>query len=117
MKKIRAQVEAELREAFERKLKEVLDWGEKHPGSRLIELEEYLLEMGKEITGMLAEGVVEQRESRQPVEAPPLCEECGQRTVYKGQKRKRVMTQVGEVAIERGHYWCEHCRRGVFPPG
>jgi hypothetical protein len=116
MKKTRVQVEDELREAFERKLKEVLDWGEEHPGSRLIELEEYLLEMGKEITGMLAEGVVEQRESRQPVEAP-ACDRCGQPTAYKGQKRKRVMTQVGEVAVERGYYWCEHCRRGVFPPG
>ena len=116
MKKTRAQVEVELREAFERKLKEVLDWGEKHPGCRLIELEEYLLEKGKEITGMLAEGMVEQRESRQPVEAPE-CERCGQRTIYKGQKHKQVMTQVGEVEVERGYYWCEHCRKGVFPPG
>jgi hypothetical protein len=50
------------------------------------------------------------------VEAPP-CERCGQRTAYKDQKRKRVMTQVGEMAVERGYYWCERCRRGVFPPG
>jgi len=116
MRKARAEVEAEMRGAFEGKLKEILDWEEAHPGYRLIELEEYLLEVGKEITGVLAERVVEQRESRQPVEAP-VCEWCAERTVYKGQKRKRVMTQVGEVAVERGYYWCAHCRRGVFPPG
>lgn len=116
MKKTRAQLKAEMVEEFEREVDEVLAWQEEHPKFRLIELEEYLLKVGQKITSGLAKRVVEQKDSKQPVEAPE-CETCGQRMRYKGQKRKRVISQVGEVEIERGHYWCRKCGSGVFPPG
>ena len=116
MKKRRENVKAELMAEYEQKVEEALDWQEKHPDFRLIELETYLQEIGREILGGVAERMVGQKESKQPVEAPE-CEKCGRQTVYKGQKRKRVVTQVGEVDIERSHYWCKVCRSGIFPPG
>ena len=66
--------------------------------------------------GSLVEGLLEQRESKQPAEEPK-CKECGERMVDKGQKRKQLVTEVGEVTIEREYYWCPSCQRGIFPPG
>jgi NADH pyrophosphatase NudC (nudix superfamily) len=45
------------------------------------------------------------------------CPQCGQTMQYKGQRMKDVVTEAGEVRVERAYYYCEHCRRGVFPPG
>ena len=53
-------------------------------------------------------------------EIPPqdvrICQECGGKLRYKGQKRKRVETLRGEVEVERGYYHCAACGRGSFPP-
>ncbi len=116
MRKTREEIVAELVSEYEKKVKEVMDWQEEHPEFRLIELEEYLLEVGKELTSTIAERVIEQKESKQPVEGPE-CEKCGKRMRNKGQKRKQVVTQVGDVEIERGYYWCPQCKSGLFPPG
>jgi hypothetical protein len=32
-------------------------------------------------------------------------------------KRKYVVTETGEVEVERAYYYCETCKRGIFPPG
>jgi hypothetical protein len=116
MKKTREQLKAKLMKAFEEKLEEVLDWEEEHPRLRLGELEEYLLEVGEELEGVLAEGVLGQRNNKEPVEAVK-CEGCGGVMAYKGQKRRTVVTQMGEIRVERAYYWCAACQRGVFPPG
>jgi hypothetical protein len=45
------------------------------------------------------------------------CPRCGQAMHYKGKRPKDVVTEAGEVRIERDYYYCAHCRQGVFPPG
>jgi uncharacterized protein with PIN domain len=45
------------------------------------------------------------------------CPTCGGRLRHKGYRSRRVVTETGEVTIKRAYYYCEHCRRGVFPPG
>jgi hypothetical protein len=45
------------------------------------------------------------------------CPECGQAMHYKGKRGKDVVTEAGEIHVERDYYYCHHCRRGVFPPG
>jgi hypothetical protein len=47
----------------------------------------------------------------------PCCPECGQEMRYKGQKRVEPQTWMGDVQIERGYYYCDQCKVGVFPPG
>jgi uncharacterized protein with PIN domain len=51
------------------------------------------------------------------VDHPGLCEACGGRLRYKGQKPKQVVTMRGEVKVERDYYQCETCGTGYFPPG
>jgi hypothetical protein len=45
------------------------------------------------------------------------CPSCGQVMHYKGKRAKDVVTEAGEVRLERDYYYCPHCRSGIFPPG
>lgn len=40
---------------------------------------------------------------------------CGQPARYHGQRRRRVLTAVGEAEIERAYYYCPQCRQGQCP--
>jgi len=63
------------------------------------------------LASLVAESVGEsKRDARE-------CPHCGQAMHYKGQRTKDVVTEAGEVRVERDYYYCTHCRRGVFPPG
>jgi uncharacterized protein with PIN domain len=46
-----------------------------------------------------------------------VCPICGRSLQNKGKRAKDVVTEAGEVQVERDYYYCSHCRRGVFPPG
>lgn len=80
----------------------------------LDEIEEIALKarakIGAEITQALAEHA-----SVAPIH-PPLCPECGQKSVYKGDKSKVVSTRSGDIRLERAHYYCPDCHKGFFPP-
>lgn len=47
----------------------------------------------------------------------PTCPQCEQKMKNKGKRRRRVVTETGEVEIERHYYYCAACRQGFFPPG
>lgn len=83
----------------------------------LSEIEQEVQAAGEAIKAALTAGLVEQV-SEEPVAVPgPQCAGCGQEMHYKGHKTKRVVTQTGEVSVERAYYYCETCREGLFPPG
>src|SRR5512133_2151423 len=42
------------------------------------------------------------------------CPDCGQTMHYKGKRPKNVVTEAGEVRVERDYYYCVDCRQGVF---
>jgi len=46
-----------------------------------------------------------------------ICPDCGRRMRYKGKEARTLITETGEVRIERGRYYCPTCRKGIFPPG
>jgi hypothetical protein len=46
-----------------------------------------------------------------------LCPECGEKAKYKGQKRRHLATETGEVRLERAYHYCPNCQKGFFPPG
>jgi NADH pyrophosphatase NudC (nudix superfamily) len=56
-------------------------------------------------------------ESAAELPAWPACPQCGQRLKNKGKRRRRVVTETGEVEIERHYYHCAACGQGLFPPG
>jgi hypothetical protein len=47
----------------------------------------------------------------------PTCPSCGEKMKNKGQRTRRVVTESGEVEVERTYYYCPACRQGLFPPG
>ncbi len=56
-------------------------------------------------------------ESAAELPAWPTCPQCGQKMKNKGKRRRRVVTETGEVEIERHYYHCAACGQGFFPPG
>ena len=91
-------------------------WQAAHPRATLEELEEALLQLRAEFSQQLARVLLEHREARQPVPGP-RCPQCGQEMHYKGDKSLHPPTTLGDVAFERGYYYCPECDQGVFPPG
>jgi uncharacterized protein with PIN domain len=62
-----------------------------------------------ELTGALANAEAQSRESR-------ICPECERKMRYKGRRKRELVTETGEVSVERGYYYCPTCREGFFPP-
>ena len=56
-------------------------------------------------------------ESAAELPAWPDCPQCHQKLKNKGKRRRRVVTETGEVEIERHYYHCAACGQGFFPPG
>jgi hypothetical protein len=82
----------------------------------LTEIEQLVLVAGQEIGEGLTAALVE--ESVRVGQMPgPACAECGQEMHYKGLKQKRVVSETGEVEVNRAYYYCETCKAGLFPPG
>jgi hypothetical protein len=45
------------------------------------------------------------------------CPSCAKRMTYQGLRSRPVVSEAGEVTIQRGYYYCRKCKRGSFPPG
>lgn len=97
-------------------VEELLDWHEESSSPNLVEMEEAVLRLRKRMSVRMMELLVEEQETVRLPESP-LCEECGKRMTYKGEKSRGVGSWVGELRIERSHYYCPRCKAGVFPPG
>ena len=107
-------VEAALRTRINGLVDETLAKADEKPLT-LREIEDMALRararIGEEVTQALVA-------KQAPVGVPgPMCEQCGQEMHYKGLKKRRVVSRSGEVEWARPYYYCETCRRGLFPPG
>jgi hypothetical protein len=91
---------------------------EKKPAEEitLTEIEQMALQAGASFCEKVAAALVEASEDAQQIPAPG-CPDCGEAMSYKGQKKKRIVTEAGEVEVERAYYYCKACKRGLFPPG
>jgi hypothetical protein len=116
MKQTRAQKEAKLNEAAAAAIQELLDWDDEHPRPNLTQIEEAVLALRARLGQAMTEVVLAGQEAQQPVEAP-MCPQCGEPMRYKGRKGKALESRLGELAMERGYYYCAHCESGLFPPG
>lgn len=115
MKKTRKELEAELEERSKQVIRELLDWNDSHNKPDLTQIEDIVLELREKLSKAMVDSVVENQEQVQPVEM--RCPKCGGVMRYKGRKGKVVESRVGEVELDRGHYYCEQCKEGIFPPG
>ena len=83
----------------------------------LSDIERVVHRAGEAIKAEFTAGLVEQVSSREPAVPGPGCPQCEQEMHYKGLKPKHIVTETGEITVERAYYYCETCRTGLFPPG
>jgi hypothetical protein len=88
----------------------------KLPGeASLADIEQAALAAGAEIQKVIAAELA--RESAAELPAWPDCPQCGQKMKTKGKRRRRIVTEAGEIELERLYYHCAACGQGFFPPG
>jgi NADH pyrophosphatase NudC (nudix superfamily) len=83
--------------------------------SSLADIERTAMRAGREIERAIAQALAEECAAELP--AWPNCPQCGQKMKNKGKRRHRVVTEAGEVEVERSYYHCAACGQGIFPPG
>lgn len=83
--------------------------------AQLADIERVARSAGQQLEQAVARALAQ--ESAAEVSAWPTCPHCGQKMKNKGQRRRRVVTEVGEIEVERTYYHCAGCGQGLFPPG
>lgn len=115
MKRGSEQLKAELMEEAEEMIDELLGWHKGTAAPTLTEIEDVVLKLRKRLGERMTEVVVEDQEAVRPVPGP-ACAKCGREMHYKGMKEVSVEGRTGAARLERGYYYCDRCKSGLFPP-
>ena len=116
MKHTRKQKEAQLLAEAQSVIEEFLNWEEQTDKPNLTQIEDIVLRLRERLGQRMADVAIGDQDAKQPAEAP-TCPTCGETLRYKGQKGTEVASRIGEIDLERGHYYCARCHSGLFPPG
>jgi len=115
MKRTHEQLKAELLAVAEEVIDELLEWHEGSEAPTLTEIEQVVLGLRKRLGERMERTVIEEQEAVHPVPGP-ACPTCGREMHYKGMKGVRVEGRTGDIGLERAYFYCDRCRRGLFPP-
>ncbi len=115
MRSSKEEMKARLLEEASVAIDEMLEWQNRVQEPTLSEIEEVVLKLRQRIGMRFAEIIAEEQEAAKPDEGV-ICSSCGREMKYKGMKRTMVESRLGTLHLERGHYYCPHCREGFFPP-
>ena len=115
MKKTRLQLQQELEQKSKGIITKLLDWNDENKAPDLAQIETIILNLREEMGLEFAASLLMSQETMAP--AVEKCKTCGQEMRNKGQKKKVVESQIGEIVMERGYYYCGECGAGIFPPG
>jgi len=115
MKKTREQLKQELTNKSAEVIEKLLDWNDENKAPDLAQIETIILKLREEMGLEFAASLLMSQETIAP--AVEKCKTCGQEMRNKGQKKKVVESQIGEIIMERGYYYCGECGAGIFPPG
>lgn len=115
MKRKRAEVKAELLQKAELLIDQLLEWNDQTQAPDLTQIEEIVLKLRKQLGEQMALAVMDAQETKRPSPGP-LCPSCQKEMHYKDVKANTVDSRVGTLRLERGYYYCQTCRTGLFPP-
>ena len=116
MKRSRAELKAALMRQAEVAIEQLLDFDEQTLEPTLTQIEDAVLKVREEISEQMALALIEGQPNTHPVPGP-RCPTCSQEMHYKDMKGETVESRVGTLPLKRSYYYCETCRRGLFPPG
>ena len=116
MKRTHDELKAELLAAAEEMIDELLEWHERTEAPTLTEIEDAILDLRKRLGDRMEQVVIEDQEATHPVPGP-ACPMCGREMHYKGMKKLTTSGRTGDIELERAYFYCDRCRRGLFPPG
>ena len=108
-KDLRARMMAEAEAAIDRLLAE----GSRKEELVLSDIERLVRRAGQRIVERLTAEIVTEEG---PKAEDCICPDCGRKMRYKGCKGRDLVTETGELHLERAYYYCESCRKGIFPP-
>ena len=110
-----AELAARLETAAKAAIAKVLAERKPPAEASLGEIEQAALAAGAEIQQAIAAELAQASAAALP--AWPDCPTCGQKMKTKGKRRRRIVTEAGEIEVERLYYHCAACGQGFFPPG
>ena len=116
MKKTREQMKAELMMEAEMVIDALLDHHERWQEPTLMQIEDVILDLGKQLSERMTEVVLQGQENMQPA-GDLVCPSCGEEMTYKGIRGTTVQSRVGVIRLRRGYWHCDRCKSGLFPPG
>jgi hypothetical protein len=109
----RAELKAKLMAEAEKAIDELLDWHLSTAKPNLEQVEEKVLAVRQYLGEQMSQTVIEAQATVRPVPGQGVSS-VGMR--YKGQKGLQVSSWLGDLQPERGYYYCDQCRIGLFPP-
>ena len=91
--------------------------GEKPAASqiRLDEIERLALRAGQQVQASVLKALAQESSEGHQAEER-VCETCGSRMQRRGKRARQVVTEAGEMTLERGYYVCPGCGARSFPP-
>src|SRR5262249_51227756 len=108
----REEREEYLTEVAKRLIRDMLDNETPKAETTLEKIEQPALSVGNELQRAVAGYMVANIE--QLVGAS--CPACGKEMVYQGQRRRVIVSEAGEITLQRAYYYCRSCKIGSFPP-
>ena len=82
----------------------------------LTDIERLALRTGQQMQVKVLQELGQASQEAQSAEAA-VCEGCGSRMQRRGMRPRQVVTEVGEMTLERAYYVCPGCGGSPFPPG
>ena len=113
MTQIDEELKAQMMAQAEAAIETLLAERQKKGRLNLSDIEHLAREAGQRVMQELTVDLVD---TEAAAEEDTKCPECGQKLRYKGKKARDLVTETGEVRLERGYYYCPTCRKGIFPP-
>lgn len=112
----RPERKAALMQRAEALIEHMLDWSESTTKPNLTQIEDMALDLRQQFGQALSQNEIAAQATVAPIELP-ACPHCGKTMRPKGPKQKTVLARVGELKLNRSHFYCPTCERGLFPPG